>query len=216
MLILALAAAVAVATPDPAVAEITRLEQQWGQAFVTRDFRFIKRIVAPEYRLVGASADGKYVITRRAEWMKNSRAFRTLAFAVDTVDVNRVGNTAVVSAQGLWTVSRRPGRGSTRHALLCDRHLGSPQRAMAGSPSVFPPPSNCGMAASDARILTAEVTPLLRAVKRQAANVRFGSKVDIRVPSPFLSFAVRLRPGVALAINPTQTTAATAWQRSQR
>jgi hypothetical protein len=111
MFMLVMAATVAVATnaADPAVAEITRLEQQWGQAFVTRDFDFIERIVAPEYRLIGSSPDGKYDITRRAEWMKNSRAFRTSAFAVETVDVNRVADTAVVSAQGVWTVSRRPG-----------------------------------------------------------------------------------------------------------
>ncbi|HXG98958.1 MAG TPA: nuclear transport factor 2 family protein [Sphingomicrobium sp.] len=111
MFILALAAAVAAAppAPDPAVAKITRLEQKWGQAFVTRDFGFIERIIAPEYRVVVASPDGKYAITRRAEWMKNLRIFRSYAFAVETVDVNRAGNTAVASAQGEWTVSRQPG-----------------------------------------------------------------------------------------------------------
>ena len=116
MFALANAAAVA-ASPvalDPAVAEITRLEQQWGEAFVKRDFNFIERIVAPEYRLVGASPDGTYGITRRAEWMKNSRAFTHHAFAVETVDVNRIGDTAVASAQGLWTVSMRPGEAPRR------------------------------------------------------------------------------------------------------
>ena len=110
MFMLAMAA---VATPgaavDPAAAEIARLEQQWGQAFVTRDFGFIERLVTPEFRLVGASPDGKYVITRRAEWMKNAQAFKSYAFAVETVDVNRVGNTVVASAQGVWTVSRKAG-----------------------------------------------------------------------------------------------------------
>lgn len=113
MLMLAFAAVVAAApvsaAADPAVAEITKLEQQWARAFVTRDFDFIERIIAPEYRLVGSSPDGKYDITRRAEWMKNARAFTTSAFVVETVDVNRAGDTAVVSAQGVWTVSRRPG-----------------------------------------------------------------------------------------------------------
>ena len=103
------AAASAPAAVDPTVAEITRLEQQWGQAFVTRDFGFIDRIVAPEYRLVGASPDGKYTITRRAEWMKNAQAFKSHAFAVETVDVSRAGDTAVASAQGVWTVSRTAG-----------------------------------------------------------------------------------------------------------
>ena len=84
------ATAIAATAPEPAIAEITRLEEQWGQAFVTRDFEFLERIVAPEYRLVGSSPDGKYDITLRAEWMKNSRKFRTTAFAVETVDV-RIG-----------------------------------------------------------------------------------------------------------------------------
>ena len=111
MLALAVVAAAAPATTavDPAVAEITLLEEQWGQAFVTRDFGFIERIVAPEYRLVVASPDGKYSVTNRAEWMKNGQAFKSYAFAVETVDVNRVGETAVASAQGVWTVSRKAG-----------------------------------------------------------------------------------------------------------
>lgn len=108
MLIFALAVAAATAAPEASDAELIGLEQRWSQAFVTRDFDFIEHIVAPEYRLVGSSPDGKYDITRRAEWMKNSRAFRTTAFAIAAVDVNRAGNTAVVSAQGVWTVSRRP------------------------------------------------------------------------------------------------------------
>ena len=101
------AAAVA---PDPAVAEITRLEQQWGEAFVSRDFAFIERIVAPEFRLVGVGDDGSVRMTTRPEWMKNSRAFTHHAFAIETVDVNHAGDTAVASAHGLWTVSFRPGQ----------------------------------------------------------------------------------------------------------
>ena len=46
------------ATPDPAHAELRRLEDRWGQAFVTRDFDFIERIVAPEYRLVSPMKRG--------------------------------------------------------------------------------------------------------------------------------------------------------------
>lgn len=111
MLALALAAAVAAATiaPDPAVAELTRLEQNWGEAFVKRDFAFIERIVAPEYRLVVAHPDGSVAIIRRKEWMKNSRDWTHQAFAIEVVDVSRAGDTAIVSAQGLWTVTMRLG-----------------------------------------------------------------------------------------------------------
>jgi ketosteroid isomerase-like protein len=112
MLALTIAAAVAAPQPaaDPAAAEIVKLEQQWGEAFVNRDFDFIERIIAPEYRLVVAFEDGSHSITLRPEWMKNARVFRHKAFAVETVDVNRAGDTAVASAQGLWTVAFEPGK----------------------------------------------------------------------------------------------------------
>ena len=42
-------------------------------------------------------------------WMKNARAFTHHAFAVETVDVNLAGDTAIASARGLWTVSFRAG-----------------------------------------------------------------------------------------------------------
>lgn len=111
MFAIAIAAVISAApvAVDPTVAEITALEQQWGEAFVKRDFAFIERIVAPEYRLVVAQPNGRYTIGYRAEWMQNSRAFVTHAFAVETVDVSRVGNTAVASARGSWTVVRKAG-----------------------------------------------------------------------------------------------------------
>lgn len=110
-LALALAAAVAAApvTPDPAEAQLARLEHQWGEAFVQRDFAFIERIVAPEFRLVVAQPDGRVDIIRRKDWMKHTRDWTHHAFAVEVVDVNRVGDTAIVSAQGLWTVTMQPG-----------------------------------------------------------------------------------------------------------
>ena len=111
MLTLALAAAVAAVpvAPDAAAAQLTRLEQQWGEAFVRRDFAFIEQIVAPEFRLVVAQPDGRVEIIRRKDWMKHSREWTHQAFAVEVVDVNRVGDTAIVSAQGLWTVIMQPG-----------------------------------------------------------------------------------------------------------
>lgn len=101
--------AAAAPPPDGATAEIVQLERQWGEAFVKRDFPFLEKIVAPEFRLVVASDQGGYGITRRAEWMKNSKAFTHKAFAVETVDVNLVGDTAIATAQGLWTVAKKPG-----------------------------------------------------------------------------------------------------------
>jgi hypothetical protein len=160
MLALAAAALAAPAQPDPTVTEITQLEHRWGQAFVTRDFRFIDRIVAPEYRLVAASPDGKYAITRRAEWMKNAQDFKSYTFDVETVDVSHEGNTAVASAQGVWGVSRRPGEAprATRF-FVTDTWLRRGGH-WAGDSSVFSPSPHRGVAPSDARNVTAEVRRL--------------------------------------------------------
>lgn len=105
---LAVPVGVSPSATDPATAEISRLEQEWGEAFVKRDFNFIERIIAPEYRLVGAD-EGGHDITLRAAWMKNARAFTHHGFKVETIDVNLAGDTAVASAKGLWTVSFREG-----------------------------------------------------------------------------------------------------------
>lgn len=107
------------AAVDPVAAEIAQLEQQWGQAFVTRDFAFIERIVAPEYRLAVANPNG-HSITLRPEWMANARAFVSHAFEVETLDVNRAGDTAVASARGIWTVSRRPGKPERMRFFVTD------------------------------------------------------------------------------------------------
>ena len=109
MLALTAAALVALARPDAQTAEIAQLEKKWGEAFVSRDFAFIDSIVAPEYRLVVAAPDGSFDVTPRAVWMANARAFKHHAFTVETVDVNRAGDTAVASARGLWTVTMRLG-----------------------------------------------------------------------------------------------------------
>ena len=105
-------AAIAVAPKsDQAVVKLIRnLEQQWGQAFVKRDFAFIERIIAPEYRLAVAAPDGRVSLTYRDEWMRNSRVFEHQAFAVDVIEVATAGDTAVALAQGLWTVKMRPDR----------------------------------------------------------------------------------------------------------
>lgn len=111
VVVAALAAQPVAASPaaiNPAAAEIVRLEQQWGEAFLKRDFDFLERIVAPEYRLVVADEQG-HGISLRPEWMKNARAFKHHGFTVETVNVNLAGETAVASAKGVWTVSLREG-----------------------------------------------------------------------------------------------------------
>lgn len=100
--LLAVAAAGLPSAPD--IAEITRLEHRWGQAFVARDFDFIESIIAPEFKLVVASPDGELAITRRTEWMRNAHIYKHLGFDERTVDVTTTGDTAVATVEGLWTV----------------------------------------------------------------------------------------------------------------
>jgi len=109
------AAPTTTAAVDPTVAEITALEQQWGEAFVKHDFDFIERIVAPEYRLFVAQPDGRYSLTSRAEWLRNGRGWRYTEFVADTVDVNRVGDTAVATVQVFNKVAMKPGEEPKPH-----------------------------------------------------------------------------------------------------
>jgi hypothetical protein len=98
-------AVVAAALPTvPATAEITRLEQQWGQALLSRNFDFIESIVAPEFKLVGAGPKGELAITPRAQWMRNARLYKHIGFDERTVDVTTAGGAAVATVEGLWTV----------------------------------------------------------------------------------------------------------------
>jgi ketosteroid isomerase-like protein len=92
------------------VAQIRQLEQDWGQAFVKRDYAFLERIVAPEYRVATVAPDGRVALTYREEWMRNTRNFRVDAFAAEVVDVTTAGDTAVALVHGLWTVQRSPDR----------------------------------------------------------------------------------------------------------
>ena len=123
-MIVALLLAAATAAPptaDPAIAEIVRLEQQWGEAFVRRDFVFLERIVAPEFRLVVTQLNGKPTIAARPEWMKNARQFRYERFSAETIDVNRVGDTAVASVRIANVSALRPGEKATlRGSLVTD------------------------------------------------------------------------------------------------
>jgi hypothetical protein len=95
---------------DPAHAQIAALEQQLGDNLVRRDFAALDRLLAPGFRLVVAGKPGERpAITRRDEWLRNSRAFTHHAYRADLLDLNRAGDTAVASARGTWTVTMRPG-----------------------------------------------------------------------------------------------------------
>ena len=107
LILAALAATIVPPTPDPGtVAEITRLETGWGQAFVKRDFAFIEAIVAPEYSLAGATPQGQIGFVHRDEWMRNARLWKHQGFLSHVAVVATAGDTAVATVEGLWTVKR--------------------------------------------------------------------------------------------------------------
>lgn len=92
------------------VAQVRELERQWGDAFLKRDFAFLERIIAPEYRLAVARPDGRVSLSYRDEWMRNSRQFEHQGFVANVIEVATAGNTAVALVEGVWTVKRRPDR----------------------------------------------------------------------------------------------------------
>ena len=105
----AIAGAIATPARDPAtIAAITALETRWGEAFVKRDFEFIDSIIAPEYALSGTTPAGDIAMMRRDDWMKNARLWVHEGFDARVVDVATIGDTAVATVEGLWTVKRDP------------------------------------------------------------------------------------------------------------
>ena len=120
---LALAAAVPVETPThdlAVVRDISQLEQRWGEAFIKRDFAFIERVVAPEYKLSLVSNDGMVTLVDRATWMRNSRAWEHRGMELRVVDVATAGQTAVATVQGLWTVKKDAGPAQALRFLVTD------------------------------------------------------------------------------------------------
>ena len=108
---LALAAAVPVETPThdlAVVRDISQLEQRWGEAFIKRDFAFIERIVAPEYKLSLVSNDGMVTLVDRATWMRNSRAWDHRGMELRMVDVATAGQTAVATCRACGRLKRMP------------------------------------------------------------------------------------------------------------
>jgi hypothetical protein len=109
-------------TADPRVAaEIRSLERRWGKAFVERDFAFLESIVAPQFRLASGRPDGAIIVTSRADWMRNSRAFQHLGFRERVVDVMSAGDTAVALVEVEWTVKQYADRpAGANPALVTD------------------------------------------------------------------------------------------------
>ncbi len=111
LILAALAATAGAPSADPAtVAEISRLETRWGEAFVKRDFAFIEAIVAPEYTLAGTTPQGQVSLVRRGEWMRNARLWVHERFLSHVTAVATAGNTAVATVEGRWTVKRAPDK----------------------------------------------------------------------------------------------------------
>lgn len=106
------------------VAAIRKLEREWGQAFPNRDFAFLERIIAPEFRLASTGPQGNSSITSRADWMRNSRAFHHGAFADEVIDVMTAGDAAVALVRTSWTVQQFADRpAQARHGLCADTWL---------------------------------------------------------------------------------------------
>jgi ketosteroid isomerase-like protein len=89
-------------------AEIERLEQAWGRAFLARDHATLDRIVAPEFKLFRASNWDRSRFTPRDRWMANAKGFVFHIFEVEVLDTLVIGDTAVATVKGRWKVDDSP------------------------------------------------------------------------------------------------------------
>jgi ketosteroid isomerase-like protein len=78
---------------------IAKLEQEWGDALVKRDFTVINRIAAPEWMLT--TPDGNISTKAKADEDLKAGTIVFTSFKLDDIKVNVFGNTAV--AFGLET-----------------------------------------------------------------------------------------------------------------
>jgi hypothetical protein len=95
-------ASAASATVDDA-ATIRALEEEWERALLVGDDRLLQRILAPEFKLMGATQRGPN-FTPRLEWFANLKNFKFDVFRTEVVDVIIAGNTAIATVEGNWRV----------------------------------------------------------------------------------------------------------------
>ena len=106
-LLLMAAAALALASPASAddASDIEALEAEWALAFRSSDFESLERIVAPEFTLVRVE-QGVAEFTPRDRWFANARRFRFDRYETRVLGSTIAGDSAVVTVDGSWTISR--------------------------------------------------------------------------------------------------------------
>ncbi|HEX8570215.1 MAG TPA: nuclear transport factor 2 family protein [Caulobacteraceae bacterium] len=98
------AAAAAEAAPDAktVATQIEAVEKAWGDAILRKDQAELERLLAPEFVLAGSQ--GRPDVARDT-WLTNLALMEVTSYAVRVTGVRMVGNTAVATVEGAWTVA---------------------------------------------------------------------------------------------------------------
>ena len=98
------AAAAAEAAPDAKAlaAQIEAVEKAWGDAILRKDQAELERLLAPEFVLAGGQGRAD---TPRDAWLTNLALMEVTSYAVRVTGVRLVGDTAVATVEGAWTVT---------------------------------------------------------------------------------------------------------------
>ena len=97
-------------------ADIRTEEAAWEKAFRTGDHRYLRSLLAPEFRLMRAE-NGKVLTTTRAQWFANLNRYTFHEFDAKIVDVAVAGNTAIATVEGHWKVGV-PGLGIREESFI--------------------------------------------------------------------------------------------------
>lgn len=100
------------------VAEIRAAEDAFTAAVVAHDTVALKRIIAPEFALVGRRSTGDSVV-RPDEWFASLTQMRISAFDLQAIDIRIIGDTAIATMDGGWTLDLA-GRPIDERVLLTD------------------------------------------------------------------------------------------------
>jgi ketosteroid isomerase-like protein len=78
--------------------ELEQLSVDWMNAWKTQDTVLLKKIIAPEFRLL-SMVNGELMITSREKWLSNGPYYILKSFRYYDFDIRIYGNTAIVQSK---------------------------------------------------------------------------------------------------------------------
>lgn len=103
---------------DPPCMEIRALEQQWRDALIAKDEAAIRRLIHPQFKLVGIRSTGS-VAVNLDQWIEALKRMDIASLDVRVIECVALENTMVATVDAQWQV-RYLGQLIDERVLLTD------------------------------------------------------------------------------------------------